>query len=490
MELTQTRWQTLRVDPVAAPDPAKAGLVFLTASGEIICDIPNVEEVSGTIGQLNPIEPGRAVELFGAHPTRRLLVLGIETDTQTGWLLAGGHLFDAMVAHRIDEITLPAAAHIGADAFQSLLKGALLHGFQLESGRKTAREGFRPRRLIVYEADRACAEAICAIAEAVNRSRAWVEAPSNLLNPVTWAEESRAVFEAFGCNVTVLGTAELEAAGAGALLAVARGGEFGARLVAVEWRGDPGRSAWDAILVGKGLTFDSGGLNVKSASEMHKMRSDMGGGAAVLGALELAVKRAAPTNVVAIVPMSENQIDALSYRPGDILTSMSGLTIEVGNTDAEGRLVLADAMTWGIRKYQPTWTIDVATLTGMAGAVLSEEYAAFYASDDQLAEDLVRAGLASGEWLWRFPYHSSQNYVVESEVADVSNVGVPGYLGMGWGSPLAGALFLEKFREDTKWAHIDIEGVVWATRRRPLGGKGGTGFGALLLDQWLKSLED
>jgi leucyl aminopeptidase len=187
--------------------------------------------------------------------------------------------------------------------------------------------------------------------------------------------------------------------------------------------------------------------------------------------------------------MSENQIDALSYRPGDILTSMAGLTIEVGNTDCEGRLVLADAMTWGIRNYQPTWTIDVATLTGMAGAVLSEEYAAFYASDDQLASDLVEAGLATGEWLWRFPYHESQAYIVESEVADVSNIGTPGYLGMGWGSPLAGALFLEKFREGTRWAHIDIEGTVWATRRRALGGKGGTGFGALLLDHWLRSIE-
>ncbi|BBD98802.1 leucyl aminopeptidase family protein [Sphingobium amiense] len=487
--MTQTRWQTLRVDPVASSDHVLAGLVLLTGSGEIISDVANVDDLAAIVGSLAPIEPGRAIELFGADQKRRLLVLGVDTGTKDCWLLAGGHLFDAMVAHRFEEISLPAVSLIGIDAFHAMLKGALLHGFQLENGRKTARRGFRPQRLIVQEADRASADVISTIVEAVNRSRAWVESPSNLLNPVTWAAESQTVFEALGCKVSVLGPAELEAAGAGALLAVARGGEFGARLVSVEWCGDPGRSSWDAILVGKGLTFDAGGLNVKSASEMHKMRSDMGGGAAVFGALELAAKRASRVNVVAIVPMSENQIDALSYRPGDILTSMSGLTIEVGNTDAEGRLVLADAMTWGIRKYRPTWTIDVATLTGMAGAILSEEYAAFYASDDQLAEDLVRAGRASGEWLWRFPYHSSQEYVVESEVADVSNVGVPGYLGMGWGSPLAGALFLEKFREHTKWAHLDIEGVVWATRRRSLGGKGGTGFGALLLDQWLQIIE-
>ncbi len=487
--MSQTCWQTIQVDFVDAPGPDQAALVLLTNSGEIITDVSDLGELSEIIAGLTPIDPGRAVELFGAHQSRRLLVLGIDPGTMNGWLLAGGHLFDALVAHQFVDITLPSTELVGVDGFQALLKGALLHSFRLENGRKIAPDGFRPQRLIIRRKDEVPVGAVTTIVEAVNRSRAWVEAPSNLLNPATWAEESRAALASFGCNVTVLGPAELEAVGARALLAVARGGEFGARLVAAEWRGDPSRRAWDAILVGKGLTFDAGGLNVKSASELHKMRFDMAGGAAVLGAVELAAKRAAPVNVVAIVPMSENQIDALSYRPGDILTSMAGLTIEVGNTDAEGRIVLADALTWGIRTYQPTWTIDVATLTGIAAAVLSEEYAALYASDDQLADDLVKAGLATGEWVWRFPYHDSQKYVVESEVADVSNVGLPGHLGSGWGSPLAGALFLEKFREGTKWAHIDIAGTAWATRRRVLGGKGGTGFGALLLDGWLKSLE-
>jgi leucyl aminopeptidase len=277
--------------------------------------------------------------------------------------------------------------------------------------------------------------------------------------------------------------------GAGALLAVARGSEHGARLVIVEWHGAPSRDRWDAVMVGKGLTFDGGGLNLKGHPFISKMKMDMAGGASVLCALELAIARQARANVVAIVPMAENAVDALAYHPGDVVTSLSGLTIEVADTDFEGRLVLADAITYSLRNYRPKWLVDIATLTGVVGRILHEEFAALYASDDELAQELVAAGEAVGERLWRMPLDSSQDYLVESEIADVCNVGAGGLFGLAMASPTAGAKFLEKFAPDTAWAHLDITGVCWSTRRTAKGGKGPTGYGVRMLDRWLMAVE-
>jgi leucyl aminopeptidase len=260
-------------------------------------------------------------------------------------------------------------------------------------------------------------------------------------------------------------------------------------MVAAEWRGDPDREGWDVALVGRGLTFDGGGLNLKSRPIIEKMKFDMSGGAAVLGALQLAASRQSRCNAVALVPMVENVIDALAYRPGDVITSMAGLTIEVTDTDAEGRLVLADALPYGLRTYDPNFIIDIATLTGAITSVLHEEFAVCYATDDALARDLTNAGEAVGERLWRLPLDSSQDYLVDSEVADVANVGAPGFLQLGRGSPTAGAKFLQRFVPKTPWAHNDIAGTTWASRRSAMSGKGATGFGVRLIDCWLSDME-
>ena len=256
-----------------------------------------------------------------------------------------------------------------------------------------------------------------------------------------------------------------------------------------EWRGAPEREGWDAGLVGKGVTFDGGGLNIKSRPVIEKMKFDMGGAAAVLGALELVASRNAAINVVAVVPMAENVIDGKGLRPGDVIRSLAGLTVEVANTDAEGRLLLADGVTYAIDTYHPAAIVDVATLTGMITGVLHEEYGGFYASDDQLADELSRAGDATGERLWRMPLSPAQNYLVESSVADLCNVGASGFLGLGYGSPAAGAKFIERFARGTPWAHLDIAGTAWATRRTPRSQPGATGFGVALLDAWIAGLE-
>jgi leucyl aminopeptidase len=242
-------------------------------------------------------------------------------------------------------------------------------------------------------------------------------------------------------------------------------------------------------MVGKGLTFDSGGLNLKDSQNIAKMKLDMAGGAGVLGALESAATRQCRANVVAIVPMVENVIDARAYRPGDIVTSLSGLEIEVADTDAEGRLALADAICFGLRTYRPAWMVDVATLTTAVTRVLHEEFAALYASSDQLASALIASGEAVGERLWRMPLDPCHDYLVESEVALVRNTGAAGFFGFGSGSPTAGAKFLERFANGTAWAHIDMTGTAWSTRRTSRCGKGATGYSVRLLDHWLATLE-
>lgn len=190
-----------------------------------------------------------------------------------------------------------------------------------------------------------------------------------------------------------------------------------------------------------------------------------------------------------VVPMTENSIGPAAYRPGDVIGSLAGLSIEVQNTDAEGRLVLADGITYALREYKPAYLLDIATLTGAVMSALHEEYAALYANDDGLADALIAAADAAQEPLWRMPLSARQDYLVESTVADVSNLGAGGFLGIGGGSSIAGAKFLERFVTGVKWAHLDIAGTAWATRRTPRSGPGATGFGVALIDRWFASLE-
>jgi leucyl aminopeptidase len=487
-----TQWTEIEVT-ASGREPTSADLHVLFedwrdgAAGEAS---PSVLQACGRAGFA--AEQGRWLDIIGGEEGRaRSLVLGAGAPSATDphrWVALGGWLFDAMVALQLASVRLPAARRLGgAEALQGLLLGALLHSFRLECGYVLPRRGFRPQRLLIEPEDTACADDARRTAAAVNRVRAWVEQPANLLTPKAFAEECREL-QAYGASVRILETAELEALGAGAILAVGHGAEHPPRLAVVEWRGAPEREGWDAALIGKGLTFDGGGLNLKARPVIEKMKFDMAGGAAVLGAIQLVASSRAPCNVVALVPMVENAIDALAYRPGDVITSLSGLTIEILNTDAEGRLVLADALTYGLRTYAPRYVVDVATLTGAITGVLHEEFAGYYSTDDELAAGLERAAQASGERVWRLPLDASQDYLVDSEVADVANLGAPGFLGLGAGSPTAGAKLLQRFVGPAKWAHIDIAGAAWSTRRTVFANKGATGYGVRLLVAWLSEL--
>lgn len=487
-----TNWHSITIVP---DEEASATVLFAGPESNEIIGAESHRAPASAVTRSADFAPnaGRWLDLVGGDASPRLVVIGVgaEKDRATErWLDAGGHLIDAMRSLRLASVRLPNCGDLGGpDALGALLTGALLHSFRLDQGRREAVPGFQPERLVIDPADTVHADEARRVAGAVNRARAWVEQPANLLTPAVFAHEAATALGKQGVLVRVLGPAELEELGAGALLAVARGSEHEPHLVVAEWRGDLSRDGWDAALVGKGLTFDAGGLNIKTRPVIEKMKFDMGGAASVLGAVELAASRKARANIVAVVPMAENVIDGRGARPGDVVRSLAGLTVEIVNTDAEGRLVLADGITYAISRYAPAHIVDVATLTGMITGVLHEEFAGLYASDDGLADALLRAGEEAGEPLWRMPLSPTQDYLVDSAVADVSNFGAVGFLGLGGGSSTAGAKFLERFARGTRWAHIDVAGTAWATRRTARSGPGATGFGVFLLDRWLAGLE-
>lgn len=420
----------------------------------------------------------------------RLVVIGLGDGREpVDWNAGGRDIVEALTALRIPVARIPSSLELGGkDALAALLVGALAAGFRHEQGRLTPPPDFRPERLLVNPDDAHVVADVVRDTAATHRARAWVEQPANLLTPITFAKEATAALTASGATVRILGRAELETMGAGAILAVSSASSNEPQLLVAEWRGDPSRRGWDVAMVGKGLTFDSGGLNVKAPPVIEKMRLDMAGGAAVICALELAAKRQTKVNAVVVVPMVENLIGSAGYRPGDVIRSLSGRTIEVINTDAEGRLVLADGMTYALRQYDPTYLVDVATLTGMIAAVLHEEYAGLYASDDGLARQLLSSAEKTGELLWRMPLSPKLGYLVESRVADVANLGTLGLFSNAGGSPTAGAKFLEHFAEGRKWAHLDISGPAWCQHGSRRSSAGATGFGVRLLGEWLGAL--
>jgi leucyl aminopeptidase len=268
--------------------------------------------------------------------------------------------------------------------------------------------------------------------------------------------------------------------GMGALLGVSQGSVQPPRLLAMRWNGAPDNNDKPTVFIGKGVTFDTGGISIKPSLGMEAMKWDMGGAAAVAGALNVLAARKARANVIGVCGLVENMPDGKAQRPGDVVKSMSGQTIEVINTDAEGRLVLCDAMTWAQRQYQPRYMIDLATLTGAMIVSLGHEYAGIFSNDDGLAGRLVEAGSRTGDILWRLPMGEAYDKLMDSPIADMKNSGPRE------GGSITAATFLGRFVEEgVKWAHLDIAGMVWANKAGTLFDKGATGYGVALLDRFV-----
>jgi leucyl aminopeptidase len=309
-------------------------------------------------------------------------------------------------------------------------------------------------------------------------TRTLVTEPANVIYPESFVERCRREMDGLGVEFSVLDEGQMKELGMGALIGVGQGSVRPPRLLAMRWNG--GGEGKPVVLIGKGITFDTGGISIKPAAGMEAMKWDMGGAGAVAGTIRVLATRKAKANVVGICVLAENMPDGNAQRPGDVVTSMSGQTIEVINTDAEGRLVLCDAMTWAQREYKPEVMVDLATLTGAMIISLGHEYAGMFANDDGLADRLRDAGNDSGDRLWRMPMGEAYDKLMDSPIADMKNSGPRE------GGSITAACYLGRFVEEgVKWAHLDIAGMVWADKAGHLYDKGATGFGVALLDRFV-----
>jgi len=318
-----------------------------------------------------------------------------------------------------------------------------------------------------------------ALVDGVCLARDLVFEPANKLYPAVYADRCKALAE-LGLEVDVLDEAAMEELGMGALLGVGQGSRRESRMVVMNWKG--GGSEAPVALVGKGVTFDTGGISLKPPKGMEDMKWDMGGSAAVTGAMCAIAGRRVQRNVVGVIGLVENMPDGNAQRPGDVVTAMSGKTIEVINTDAEGRLVLADALHYTETRFRPQAMVNLATLTGAILVSLGKEYAGMFSNSDDLSAQLSVAGEATDEKLWRMPMGEAYDKMLKSHIADMKNIGGP------YGGSITAACFLERFVDGTPWAHLDIAGKAWSDKATATVPKGGTGFGVRLLnrmiDQW------
>jgi leucyl aminopeptidase len=384
--------------------------------------------------------------------------------------------------------TVPLSAGIApADAAQAVTEGAILALYDFRRHKSQSDEPaveVSDFVLIDEDADKIGALSAGARvgqigAESVCLARDLVNAPANYATPTIVAEAARAMAEQIGLRCEVLDKPRLAELGMGAFLGVNQGSDEPPKFVILEHGADQGRPT--IVLVGKGITFDSGGISIKPSEDLHKMKDDMSGGAAVIYALRAAALLDIPLHVVGLVPLTENLPSGKAYKPGDVLVTMSGKTIEIISTDAEGRLILADALTYAAR-YKPAAVIDIATLTGACNVALGSQASGLFDNDDKLAARLEAAGQKSGERVWRMPMFKEYGEQIKSDVADMKNTG-----GRPAGA-ITAAMLLSRFAEGYPWAHLDIAGTSWVDKpSKPYLTVGGTGVGVRLFIELLRS---
>ena len=317
------------------------------------------------------------------------------------------------------------------------------------------------------------------IADGVLMARDLVSEPGNVIYPESYADQIKEL-SSLGVDVEVLDEAAMAKLGMASLLGVGQGSANESLMVIMKWMGSENKDEAPVALVGKGVTFDTGGISLKPGAGMEDMKFDMGGSASVVGAMRALAGRKAKANVIGVVGLVENMPSSTAQRPGDVVTSMSGQTIEVINTDAEGRLVLADCLWYTQDKYKPKFMIDLATLTGAMMVALGQERAGIFSNDDTLCDQLLKAGDDVDELVWRMPISDGYDKLINSDIADMKNIG-----GRYAGS-ITAAQFLQRFVNDTPWVHIDIAGTAWRQKPSDVAEKGATGYGVRLLDRLIR----
>jgi leucyl aminopeptidase len=336
------------------------------------------------------------------------------------------------------------------------------------------------KTLIIHTAKPDQAEALFAlrrgVVEGACLARDLVNEPANILGPVEFAERA-AELHRLGLEIDVLDVEQLTALKMGALLAVGQGSAKPSRVVVMQWHGAKSKRTKPVCFVGKGVTFDTGGISIKPAAGMEDMKGDMGGAACVTGLMYALASRKAAVNAVGLIGLVENMPSSTATRPGDIVTSMSGQTIEVINTDAEGRLVLADVLWYAQERFKPRFIVDLATLTGAIMVALGKEYAGMFANDDKLAGELSKAGEVTGEKVWRMPLGKAYDKLIDTKNADMKNTGGR------HGGAITAAQFLQRFIQETPWAHLDVAGMAMDSTRTEISQGWASGWGVRLLDR-------
>ena len=399
-------------------------------------------------------------------------------------LLAGG---DDKAAFLIDKLRGGKSAPERAANYAF---GALLRSYRFDKYRTKEKPEKKPKlkeiKVLVEEpaAAKRLFQKLEKIAEGVFFTRDLVSEPANVLFPKSLVAEAKKLSK-LGVKVSVLGEKEMKKLGMGALLGVAQGSAQEPQLLVMQWDGgakDPkSKDGAPLAFVGKGVTFDTGGISLKPAAGMEDMKWDMGGAGAVVGLMQALAGRKAKVNAIGICGLVENMPSGTAQRPGDVVTSMSGQTIEVLNTDAEGRLVLCDALWYTQENFKPKLIVDLATLTGAIIIALGNEYGGLFSNDDKLSEQLTAAGATVGEGLWRLPLGPEYDKAIDCDIADMKNIS-----GGRAGGSITAAQFLQRFIQNgTPWAHLDIAGMAWSTKDKPTVPKGGTGYGVRLLDAFV-----
>jgi leucyl aminopeptidase len=443
-------------DPAAAADAALGGTIArAVADGEID-------------GKADSAAVFHAPQGFGCA---RVAVVGVGDGDLDGWRRAGEAPGKKAHAVKAQAVAVAPGGDAGPEQVTALLEGLGTGAYRFERFKSGERAPLAARKVTVASpaltrADLARADRIVA---AVAGARDLVNTPANHLTPSDLAAHAqRLAEETPGLTCAVMDAARLKKLGAGALLAVAQGSDQPPKMIVLHHR--PAKPATDEVLaiVGKAVTFDSGGISIKPSGGMEEMKMDMGGGAAALEAVALIAALDLPVEVMAVVPATENLLNGRAMKPGDVVTAMNGKTVEVINTDAEGRLILADALTWAARNGA-TRIVDLATLTGAVVVALGEVYAGLFGSDEDWTAAVRRAGERSGDLVWPLPMHPRYDPLIRSKVADLSNSAAKRQAG-----PVYAAQFLREFTDDLPWCHLDIAGTGMV-------GGAGTGFGVRLL---------
>jgi len=467
------------LDPQSAP--ALASLDHLTRG--LLEGVFQSGEMSGkrdrwtllhTVGNLSP----RRLLLYGAGKREAVTTLTLQRMAGAAARLLEGRGVGAAAfllrANMCDELSV-----------RAVVEGVMLG--QMQSGLYRAKDEpattIETLHLVCEQPETAGLDQAIAIAEtlgeATNFARTLGFEPGNVMTPTELARRAEEMAAREGLAFEALGEDEMKRLGMGALLAVSRGSQEPARLIIMRY--EPAAAAADDLiaLVGKGVTFDSGGISIKPAERMDEMKYDMGGGAAVIGAMQAIARLKPNVRVIGLVPATENLPSGRAVKPGDVVRSLSGKTIEVANTDAEGRLILADAITYAIQQGART-IVDAATLTGACVVALGESRAAVMGNNQALIDELIQAGEQSGERLWQMPLDKEYGELIRSDIADVRNIGnrMAGAITAAW--------FLKHFAGDTVWAHLDIAGTAWTESLKPYLARGATGFGVRLLTNFVR----